>query len=145
MKKHVSRILTCLGIAVVSITASSCATQKPVQEVESIPAIPRVAAPEKQTADADALIWRFIGPMTGTRGSVVLGHPTDPNVFYHGASGGLWKTPDAGQTWRRGHSHHRCHRWGISTPFRLCLYDSSGFFQCDYCIVDCDIPGDFSR
>jgi photosystem II stability/assembly factor-like uncharacterized protein len=37
--------------------------------------------------------------MTGTRGSVVLGHPTDSNVFYHGASGGLWKTPDAGQTW----------------------------------------------
>ncbi len=99
MKKHVSRILTCLGIAVISITASSCATQKPTEEVKSSPAIPRVAAPEKQTADADALIWRFIGPMTGTRGSVVLGHPTDKNVFYHGASGGLWKTPDAGQTW----------------------------------------------
>jgi len=99
MKKYVSQILYSLGIAVVSIAASSCATQKPVQEVESIPAIPRVAAPEKQTANADAMIWRFIGPMTGTRGSVVLGHPTDKNVFYHGASGGLWKTPDAGQTW----------------------------------------------
>jgi photosystem II stability/assembly factor-like uncharacterized protein len=45
------------------------------------------------------MIWRFIGPMTGTRGSVVLGHPTDTNVFYHGASGGLWRTPDAGQSW----------------------------------------------
>ena len=99
MKKNVFQILYCLGIAVISITASSCDAQKPAPEVESIPAIPRVAAPEKQTADADALIWRFIGPMTGTRGSVVLGHPTDPNVFYHGASGGLWKTPDAGQTW----------------------------------------------
>jgi len=45
------------------------------------------------------MIWRFIGPMAGTRGSVVLGHPTETSVFYHGASGGLWKTPDAGQTW----------------------------------------------
>jgi photosystem II stability/assembly factor-like uncharacterized protein len=45
------------------------------------------------------MIWRFIGPMAGTRGSAVLGHPTDRSVFYHGASGGLWKTPDAGQTW----------------------------------------------
>jgi photosystem II stability/assembly factor-like uncharacterized protein len=58
-----------------------------------------VAAPEKQKPNTDAMIWRFIGPMAGTRGSVVLGHPTDNNVFYHGASGGLWKTPDAGQTW----------------------------------------------
>jgi len=61
--------------------------------------IPRVAAPAKQTPDSNAMIWRFVGPITGTRGSVVLGHPTDNNVFYHGASGGLWKTPDAGQTW----------------------------------------------
>jgi photosystem II stability/assembly factor-like uncharacterized protein len=61
--------------------------------------VPRVAAPAKQAPNTDAMIWRFIGPMAGTRGSVVLGHPTDSNVFYHGASGGLWKTPDAGQTW----------------------------------------------
>jgi len=99
MKKQLSQILCCLGIAIVSITASSCATQKPAQKVETIPAIPRVAAPEKQTASTDAMIWRFIGPMTGNRGSVVLGHPVDKNVFYHGASGGLWKTPDAGLTW----------------------------------------------
>jgi photosystem II stability/assembly factor-like uncharacterized protein len=59
----------------------------------------RPAAPAKQAPNTDAMIWRFIGPMTGTRGSVVLGHPSDSNVFYHGASGGLWKTPDAGQTW----------------------------------------------
>ncbi len=43
-----------------------------------------------------ALEWRFIGPIVGTRGSVVLGHPTEANVFYHGASNGLWKTEDAG-------------------------------------------------
>ena len=43
-----------------------------------------------------ALEWRFIGPIVGNRGSVVLGHPTEQNVFYNGASNGLWKTDDAG-------------------------------------------------
>lgn len=46
-----------------------------------------------------ALEWRFIGPIVGNRGSVVLGHPTKPNVFFHGASNGLWKTEDAGTYW----------------------------------------------
>lgn len=61
--------------------------------------IPRVAFPDKKVADIDALKWRFIGPMTGTRGSAVVGHPIDRNVFFHGASNGLWKTTDAGATW----------------------------------------------
>jgi len=99
MKKHVSQMLYCLGIIVTSISVSSCSTQEPAQEVESIPAIPRVAAPEKQAADNSALNWRFIGPMTGNRGSAVVGHPTDKNVFYHAASNGLWRTTDAGGTW----------------------------------------------
>lgn len=46
-----------------------------------------------------ALEWRFIGPIVGNRGSVVLGHPTESNTFYHGASNGLWKTEDAGTYW----------------------------------------------
>ncbi len=47
----------------------------------------------------DAMTWRFIGPMMGTRGSVVIGHPTEPNTFFHGAGNGLWKTEDAGTYW----------------------------------------------
>ena len=36
----------------------------------------------------------------GGRGTCVVGHPTDKQVFYHGhSSGGLWKTEDAGQYW----------------------------------------------
>ncbi len=52
---------------------------------------------EKRTFQA--LDWRFIGPMAGNRGSVVLGHPTEQSVFFHGASNGLWKTEDAGLYW----------------------------------------------
>jgi photosystem II stability/assembly factor-like uncharacterized protein len=43
--------------------------------------------------------WRYVGPV-GNRVSAVVGVPGDPNVFYAGAaSGGLWKTTDAGIHW----------------------------------------------
>jgi photosystem II stability/assembly factor-like uncharacterized protein len=48
----------------------------------------------------EALEWRHIGPFNGGRGTSVVGHPTDPFVFYFGhSSGGLWKTDDAGAYW----------------------------------------------
>ena len=47
-----------------------------------------------------ALQWRNIGPFNGGRGTSVVGHPSDPFVFYFGhSSGGLWKTEDAGAYW----------------------------------------------
>mgnify|MGYP000305453373 CR=1 FL=1 len=47
-----------------------------------------------------ALEWRNIGPFNGGRGTSVVGHPSDGNVFWFGhGSGGLWKTEDAGTTW----------------------------------------------
>ena len=47
-----------------------------------------------------ALEWRNIGPFNGGRGTSVVGHPTNPHVFYFGhSSGGLWKTEDAGTYW----------------------------------------------
>jgi photosystem II stability/assembly factor-like uncharacterized protein len=45
--------------------------------------------------------WRMIGPFRGGRTKAVAGVPTQPNVFYIGAvDGGVWKTDDAGRTWR---------------------------------------------
>ena len=84
------------GFVVAVATSVQCVAQDNAKD-QAI--IPRVSAPAKQSPNSNAMIWRFIGPMTGTRGSVVLGHPTDKSIFYHGASGGLWKTPDAGKTW----------------------------------------------
>ena len=47
-----------------------------------------------------ALEWRAIGPFNGGRGTSVVGHPTDPFVFWFGhSSGGLWKTEDAVTYW----------------------------------------------
>ena len=49
-----------------------------------------------------AMNWRCIGPPRGgTRVIAVAGDPLNPAVFYFGAvAGGVWKTDDAGTTWR---------------------------------------------
>ena len=47
------------------------------------------------------LSWRLVGPMRGGRTRAVAGVPSQPNVFYIGAvDGGVWKSFDAGRTWR---------------------------------------------
>ena len=57
--------------------------------------------PAQKPDKLDSLEWRFLGPIVGSRGSVVLGYPTEANVFFNGASNGLWKTKDAGIYWKR--------------------------------------------
>src|SRR5688500_10894374 len=45
--------------------------------------------------------WRHVGPNRGGRVTTVTGVPSQPNTFYMGvASGGVWKTTDAGASWR---------------------------------------------
>jgi photosystem II stability/assembly factor-like uncharacterized protein len=59
-----------------------------------------VAQPLPSGTFAD-LSWRMIGPMRGGRTRAVAGVATRPSVFYVGAvDGGVWKTDDAGRTWR---------------------------------------------
>jgi photosystem II stability/assembly factor-like uncharacterized protein len=49
----------------------------------------------------NALQWRSIGPFRGGRAVTVTGVPGAPNTFYFGAAaGGVWKTIDAGATWK---------------------------------------------
>lgn len=69
------------------------------------------AAPRKDSASPagavpDASIlksmqWREVGPFRGGRADAVEGIAGDPNTYYFGATGGgVWKTTDAGQTWK---------------------------------------------
>ncbi|MGE0463982.1 MAG: WD40/YVTN/BNR-like repeat-containing protein [Vicinamibacterales bacterium] len=59
------------------------------------------AAPAIDPALYKALEWRNIGPFRGGRATTVAGVPGDPLVYYMGATGGgVWKTEDAGLTWR---------------------------------------------
>ena len=61
-----------------------------------------LATTTQAQADSAALAglrFRYIGPV-GNRVSSVAGVPGDPNVYYAGAaSGGIWKTTDAGIHW----------------------------------------------
>ena len=67
--------------------------------VSLVPSFAQEAAP----VDADVysqLCWRHIGP-AGNRVSAVAGVPGDPLVYYAGAaSGGIFKTTDAGIYWQ---------------------------------------------
>ena len=71
------------------------------------PAEPAVtAAPGGAGAGVDpallsTLRWRLIGPFRGGRTVAAVGVPGQPDVFYMGVNnGGVWKTDDAGRTWR---------------------------------------------
>ncbi len=46
-----------------------------------------------------SLRFRFLGPYRGGRSGAVMGVPGEPHTFYLGASGGLYKTTNAGETW----------------------------------------------
>ena len=57
-------------------------------------------ANEELKPSSHAMEWRFVGPVMGGRGTSVEISPVDDQVFYFGsASGGLWKSEDAGQFW----------------------------------------------
>lgn len=57
-------------------------------------------SPIPETAYAD-LHWRLVGPFRGGWATAVAGHPDKVTTFYFGsADGGVWKTDNAGSTWR---------------------------------------------
>ncbi|HEY0780645.1 MAG TPA: hypothetical protein VGD56_21995 [Gemmatirosa sp.] len=74
----------------------------------SIFAQPAPAAPAATASDRGidpallaGLRWRSIGPTRGGRVTTVTGVPSEPFTFYlGGVGGGVWKTEDAGTTWR---------------------------------------------
>ena len=48
-----------------------------------------------------AMQWRLLGPMRAGWATVAQGVADKPDTFYFGAAGGgVWKTGDAGETWR---------------------------------------------
>src|SRR5438874_11563164 len=56
--------------------------------------------PSGPRADEDTFRFRFLGPRAGNRVASIAGVPGDPSTYYAGAaSGGVWKTTDAGNRW----------------------------------------------
>ena len=81
-----ARIILCLAFAL-TLSATSVYAQTP-------------AATPKQPDLLKALQYRSIGPYRGGRSAAVAGVPSQPNVYYYGATGGgVWKTTDGGINW----------------------------------------------
>jgi len=54
----------------------------------------------KETLPYQALQWRLVGPFRGGRATCITGIPSQPLIYYMGATGGgVWKTEDGGITW----------------------------------------------
>jgi photosystem II stability/assembly factor-like uncharacterized protein len=52
-------------------------------------------------AQYGAMQWREVGPFRGGRSAAVEGIASQPNTYYFGSvGGGVWKTVDAGVTWK---------------------------------------------
>jgi photosystem II stability/assembly factor-like uncharacterized protein len=65
------------------------------------PAAARPAAGQPASDLFASLAWREIGPYRGGRSAAVTGVPSQPEVYYFGATGGgVWKTEDAGRRWK---------------------------------------------
>ncbi len=90
-----SRTLTASRLCALLLSASALALPAQAQGV---------ATPSKagaQTQDLQGLQYRLIGPFRGGRATGVTGVRGDRDVYYFGAAaGGLWKTVDAGVTWK---------------------------------------------
>jgi photosystem II stability/assembly factor-like uncharacterized protein len=67
----------------------------------ALPADALAGAPAVEDSAYGDLRWRLVGPFRGGWATAVAGIPGDPATFFFGgADGGLWKTTDAGVTWR---------------------------------------------
>jgi photosystem II stability/assembly factor-like uncharacterized protein len=90
-----------LGVLVILLSSSALGqNQKPSQATTAAkPSSANAAAGIRESLFA-AMRWRQVGPFRGGRVIAVTGVPSEPNVFYFGAaSGGIWKTTDAGANW----------------------------------------------
>lgn len=91
-----------------SVLAAGClmallqlhAQTKPGKKAATIPVQDIPVISENDTV-LKPLLWRNIGPFRGGRSVTSTGVVNDPMVYYMGTTGGgVWKTVDAGATWR---------------------------------------------
>jgi len=71
-------------------------------------ACPPAGADEVSGDLYQGLHWRLVGPFRGGWATMAAGVPGEPNTYYFGAAdGGVWKTTNAGRTWRALMQHEK--------------------------------------
>ncbi|HEY7510178.1 MAG TPA: glycosyl hydrolase, partial [Vicinamibacteria bacterium] len=79
------------GVAVLVVAAAQALAAPPPVPAPGPTPDPRIGG----------LAWRNLGPFRGGRSVAVAGVPGQPLVYYFGGTGGgVWKTTDAGVTWK---------------------------------------------
>ncbi|MEL7043508.1 MAG: hypothetical protein AAGL66_00600, partial [Pseudomonadota bacterium] len=61
---------------------------------------PLSVAQEEERAFFDGVEARNVGPFRGGRATVAVGVPSEPHRYYMGTTGGVWRTDNAGASWR---------------------------------------------
>ena len=84
-------LLACLMIFICAPDAFSQRRKRKAAEPEGV---------SYDTALYNAMEFRLIGPFRGGRATAVAGVVQDPMTYYMGATGGVWKTEDAGESWK---------------------------------------------
>lgn len=96
-----NRLISILSIALAVLFCLPLAAQK--KNAKSSNTTPSTSAASNTFDETlfKGLRWRNIGPFRGGRSNAVAGVVQNDNIYYTGyTGGGLWKTEDAGLTWR---------------------------------------------
>ena len=81
------------GVLFQTVAASSVANAQATRAAAGIPAL--------DSTTFATLSWRNIGPFRGGRSVAAVGLPSQPLTYFAGyTGGGLWRTDDAGNSWR---------------------------------------------
>ena len=81
------------GVLFQTVVASSVANAQASRAAAGIPAL--------DSTTFATLSWRNIGPFRGGRSVAAVGLPSQPLTYFAGyTGGGLWRTDDAGNSWR---------------------------------------------
>ena len=83
----------CCGVLLQTAVAPSVADAQAARAVAGLPVL--------DSTTFTALSWRNIGPFRGGRSVAAVGLPAQPLTYFAGyTGGGLWRTDDAGNSWR---------------------------------------------
>jgi photosystem II stability/assembly factor-like uncharacterized protein len=97
----IERSIPRLTLVALALVAAPALAQQKRPPLPKEPGAPTQSPPAFDSTALQALQWRNVGPFRGGRATAVAGVPSNPLLYYMGATGGgVWKTEDGGNSWR---------------------------------------------